>query len=229
MTTPDLNAGELPRLTRTRPDPQHTVRELFGHDGQFFTVPDSFPGGLPDHITFAAVAYYAVLRAPNLDTGEDEFTVRDVDGRRTIGEPAPEQDTSIRSALSALAERRRAHAQQVEHNRVHVLGLDPVPPVRIGHTITGTCTVHIRCSCPQVEGLAAHYENVPLAAADWLDANPATTWELCPTSPARVITPSVSGRISATFRNADGAAGVEIQHLNGHREVVALTRASDLA
>ncbi|MFI1701448.1 hypothetical protein ACH419_36585 [Streptomyces bobili] len=230
MTTPDLNAGELPRLTTTRPDPQHTVRELFGHGGQFFTVPDSFPGGLPDHISFAAVVYYAVLRTPNLDSGEAEFAVRDADGRNhTIGEPAPEQDTAIRSALSALAERRRAYAQQVEHNRVHVLGLDPVPPVRIGHTDTGTCTVHVRCSCPQVEGLAAHYEHVSLAAADWLDANPTRTWELCPTSPARFATPSASGRITATFRNADGAAVVEIQHPDGHREVVALARVSDLA
>ncbi|MET7888717.1 hypothetical protein ABZU45_36695 [Streptomyces avermitilis] len=80
MTTPDLNAGDLPRLTATRPDPQRTVRELFGHDGQFFTVPDSFPGGLPDHITFAAVVYYVVLRTPNPDTRDDEGAVTLADG-----------------------------------------------------------------------------------------------------------------------------------------------------
>lgn len=234
MTTPDLNAGDLPRLTTTRRRPnsvtQETVRELLGHDGQFFTVPDSFPGALPDHITFADVVYYAVVRTTRSDTGEAEFTVCDVDGRRRpLGAPAPDQDTAVLGALSALAERRRAHARQVEHNRVHVLGLEPVPPVRIGYMETGTCIVHVRCTCPQVDGLAAHYERVSLAAGGWLDEIPTTPWELCPTSPTQVTTESGSGRVTSTFRNDKGMAVVRLQHTDGRREVIALARVSDLA
>ncbi|MET7487103.1 hypothetical protein [Streptomyces sp. NPDC005538] len=234
MSTPDLNAGELPRLTTTRRRPrsvaQETVRELFGHDGQFFTVPASFPGAVPDHITFAAAVYYAVVRAPGPDIGEAEYTVYDVDGRHhPLGAPAPDQDTAIRGALTALAERRRAHARQVEHNRVHVLGLEPVPPVRIGYTETGTCIVHVRCTCPQVDGLAAHYEQVSLAADGRLDEIPTTPWELCPTSPTQVTTESGTGHLTSTFRNDQGMAAVRLQHTDGSREEIALARVSDLA
>ncbi|MCX4826344.1 hypothetical protein OG883_42650 [Streptomyces sp. NBC_01142] len=233
MTTPDLNAGDLPHLSADRPRHRSsthcTTRELFGHDGQFFTVPGTFPGGMPDHIGFTP-AVYAVLRTPNLGTGEDEFTVRDVDGHRhTLGTPAPDRGTAVRSALSALADDRRAHAQRVEHNRVHILGLAPVPPVRIGHIDTGTCVVPVRCSCLQVEGLAAHFEHVSLAAGNWLDETPTTPWEICPTSPTRVTAPSGSGPLTATFRNAEGAAVVEFEHPDGHREAVALARVNDLA
>ncbi|MGP3950830.1 hypothetical protein [Streptomyces sp. 7N604] len=234
MSTPDLNAGDLPRLATTRRRPrsvtQETVRELLGHDGQFFTVPDSFPGALPDHITFAAVVYYAVVRTTGPDTGEAEFTVYDVDGRRRpLGAAAPDRDTAIRGALSALAERRRAHARQVEHNRVHVLGLEPVPPVRIGYTDTGTCIVHVRCSCPKVDGLAAYYEHVSLAADGWLDEIPTTPWEFCPTSPTQVTTESGSGRLTSTLRNDKGMAVVRLQHTNGRREEIALAQVSDLS
>ncbi|MGW6145663.1 hypothetical protein, partial [Streptomyces sp. NPDC055140] len=224
MTTPDLNAGDLPLLTTSRPRPrsvsQQTVRELFGDDGQFFTVPDSFPGGLPDHIDFPAVVHYAVVRTPKPDTGENEFTAYDVDGRRPLGRPAPDQDTAVRSALSALAERRQDHARQVEHNRVQIRGLEPVPPVRIGYTETGTCIVHVRCSCPQVEGLAGHYEKVSLAADGWLDETPTTPWRFCRSSPKRVTVPGGSGRLTAVLRNAMGRSVVQIQHPGGRREVV---------
>jgi hypothetical protein len=233
MTTSDLNAGDLPHLTgdhpRHRSAAHRTTRELFGYDGQFFTVPGTFPGGLPDHIGFNPVVY-AVLHVPNPVTVEDEYTVRDVDGhRRTLGTPAPDPDTAIRSALAALADDRRAQAQRVEHNRVHTLGLAPVPPIRIGHTETGTCVVHVRCSCPKVEGLAGHFEHVSLAAADWLDEAPTTPWEFCPTSPTRVTAPSGNGPFTATFRNAEGAAVVEFQHPGGHRETIALAQVNDLA
>ncbi|MFD7866985.1 hypothetical protein [Streptomyces sp. NPDC059783] len=228
MTTPDLNAGDLPHLTESRPRSARTTRELFGHDGQFFTVPGTFPGGLPDHIGFTR-AVYAVLRIPNSVTGEDEYTVRDVDGhRRTLGTPAPDQDTAIRTALAALAADRRTHAQGVEHERVDTLGRAPVPPVRIGHTETGTCVVHVRCSCPDVEGLAGHFEHVSLAASDWLDEAPTTPWEFCPTTPTRVTAPSGSGPLTATFRDPVGAAVVEFQHPDGHREAVARTQVNDL-
>ncbi|MGC5263905.1 hypothetical protein ACPXCO_23080 [Streptomyces cyaneofuscatus] len=233
MTTPDLNAGDLPHLTADRPhhrsDSHRTARELFGYEGQFFTVPGTFPGGLPDHVGFIP-AVYVVLRTPDHATGTHEFTVRDVNGhRRILGTPDPDQDTAIRNALSTLAERRRDHARQVEHNRIHVLGLDPVPPVRIGHTATGTCVVHVRCSCPQVEGLAAHYEHVSLAAADWLAETPATPWEFCPTSPTGVTTQRGRGRLTGTLRNDKGMAVVEVEHRDGHREAVALAQVSDLA
>lgn len=233
MTTPDLNAGDLPRLTTTRRRPrsvtQETVRELLGHDGRFFTVPDSFPGALPDHITFAAVVYYAVVCTTRADTGEAEFTVYDVDGRRrSLAAPTSDQDTAIRGALSALAERRRAHARQVEHNRVHVLGLEPIPPVRIGYTDTGICIVHVRCTCPQVDGLAAHYENVSLAADGWLDEIPTTPWGLCPTSPTQVTTDSGSSRLTCTLRNDKGMSVVRLQHTDGRREIFALAQVTDL-
>ncbi|MFI5867175.1 hypothetical protein [Streptomyces sp. NPDC051546] len=232
MNAPDLNAGDLPHLTADRPRHRwpsgRTTRELFGHDGEFFTVPGTFPGGLPDHIGFT-VSVYAVLHAPNTATGEAAFIVRDVDGARlTLGTSAPDQDTAIRSALSALAEDRRAHAQQVEHNRVHILGLDPHPPVRIGHTHTGTCVVHVRCSCPQVDGLAAHYEHVSLAADGWLDEVPTTPWEFCPTSPTQVITDSGTGRLTSTSRNDRGQAVVQVQHPGRRHEVIALARVSDM-
>ncbi|MET8816555.1 hypothetical protein ABZW47_31725 [Streptomyces sp. NPDC004549] len=229
MSTPDLNAGDLPHLTAQRPrhGSPSTTRDLFGHDGQFFTVPGTFPDGLPDHIGFATVVY-AVLRTPAPATGTDEYTVRDVDGhRRTLGTPGTDQDTAITNALSALAERRRAHARQVEHNRVHVLGLPPVPPVRIGHSTTGTCVLHVRCACPHVEGLAAHYEHVSLAA-DWLDETPTSAWEFCPTSPTLVTTSNGRGRLTATLRDSKGTAVVEIQHTTGHREAIALSQVSDL-
>ncbi|MFB6992182.1 hypothetical protein [Streptomyces sp. NPDC056304] len=234
MTTPDLNAGELPTLTTTRPGlrstPAQTVRDLFGHDGQFFAVPSTFPSGLPDHITFADLVYYAILRVPNPDTGADEFTVRDVDGRhRTLGAPAPDLDAALRSALAELAANRRAHAQQVEHNRVHTRGLQPVPPVRIGYTPTGTCIVHVRCACPQVEQLAAHFEHVFLAAADWLDEIPTTPWALCPTSPSRVMTATGPRRLLQTLRSPDGAADVEIQGADGRIEVISFASVDDLA
>ncbi|MCX4681652.1 hypothetical protein OG413_41360 [Streptomyces sp. NBC_01433] len=232
MTTPDLNAGDLPLLTADRPrhrsDSQRTARDLFGHEGQFFTVPGNFPDGLPDHIGFVT-AVYAVLSTPNPNNAAHEFTVRDVNGQRHIlGAPAPDQDIAIRNALSTLAERRRDHARQVEYNRIHVLGLDPVPPVRLGHAATGTCVVHVRCSCPQVEGLAAHYEHVTLAAAEWLDETPTTPWEFCPNSPTQVTTRSGSGRLTRTLRNDKGMAVVELQHSDGNRESVALAQVSDL-
>ncbi|MEU3639965.1 hypothetical protein AB0H23_27575 [Streptomyces albogriseolus] len=232
MTAPDLNAGELPHLTTDRPRHRsathRTTRELFGHDGKFFTVPGTFPGGLPDHIGFTP-AVYAVLHAPNPATGEAEFIVRDVDGQRlTLGAPAPDQTAAIRSALSALAEDRRAHAQRVEHNRVHILGLAPTPPVRIGHTEADTCVVHVRCSCPQVEGLAAHYEHVSLAADGWLDEALTTPWKFCPTSPTQVITYSGTARLTSTSRNDKGQAVVQVQHTDGRHEVIALARVSDM-
>ncbi|MYS33487.1 hypothetical protein K388_05817 [Streptomyces sp. KhCrAH-43] len=232
MTAPDLNAGDLPHLTADRPRHRsathRTTRELFGHDGQFFTVPGTFPGGLPDHVGFTD-AVYAVLHAPNPATGEAEYSVRDVNGRRlTLGSPAPDQDTAIRSALSALAEKRRAHAQQVEHNRVHILGLAASPPVRIGHTETGTCVVHVRCSCPHVEGLAAHYEHVSLAVDGWLDEVPTTPWEFCPTSPIQITTERGTGRLTSTSRNDKGQAVVRLQHTDGRGEVIALIRVSDM-
>ncbi|MFH8257868.1 hypothetical protein [Streptomyces roseolus] len=232
MTTPDLNAGDLPHLTADRPRRRsathHTTRELFGHDGQFFAVPGTFPGGLPDHVGFTD-AVYAVLHASNPATGEAEYSVRDVNGRRlALGTPAPDQDTAIRSALSALAEKRRAHAQLVEHNRVHILGLAASPPVRIGHTETGTCVVHIRCSCPDVEGLAAHYEHVSLAAGGWLDEVPTTPWKFCPTSPAQLITERGTGRLTSTSRNDKGQAVVRLQHTDGRGEVIALVQVRDM-
>ncbi|MGW6203675.1 hypothetical protein ACWF9B_08515 [Streptomyces sp. NPDC055089] len=234
MTTPDLNAGELPTLTTTRPGPRstpaQTVRNLFGHDGQFFAVPGNFPSGLPDHITFADLVYYAILRIPNPDTDADEFTDRDVDGRhRTLGATAPDPDAALRSALSEVAANRRAHAQQVEHNRVHAGGLQPVPPVRIGYTPTGTCTVHVRCACPQVEQLAAHFEHVSLATADWLDEIPTTPWALCPTSPNQVTTATGPNRLLQTLRSPDGAAAVEIQSADGRIEVIPFASVDDLA
>ncbi|MFJ5817288.1 hypothetical protein ACIQGT_25830 [Streptomyces sp. NPDC093108] len=234
MTIPDVNAGELPTLTATRPGlrstPAQTVRDLFGHDGQFFAVPGSFPSGLPDHITFAEVVYYAVVRIPNPDSGADVFTVRDVDGRhRTLGVPAPDLDAVLRSALCDLAANRRAYAQQVEHNRVHTRGLQPVPPVRIGYTTTGTCIVHVRCACLEVERLAAHFEHVSLAAADWLDETSTTPWEFCPTSPNRVSTPTGEGLLVRTLRSVDGAAAVEIQSTDGRSEFIPLASVNGLA
>ncbi|MFH0245953.1 hypothetical protein ACGRHY_26860 [Streptomyces sp. HK10] len=232
MTAPDLNAGDLPHLTADRPcyrsATHRTTRELFGHDEQFFTVPGTFPGGLPDHIGFTD-AVYAVLHAPNPATGEAEFIVRDVNGQRlTLGTPAPDQDTAIRSALSALAEDRRALAQRVEHNRVHILGLAAAPPVRIGHTEAGTCVVHASCSCPQVEGLAAHYEHVSLAADGWLDEAPTSPWRFCPTSPTQVITKMGTGRLTSTSRNDKGQAVVQVQHTDGRHEAIALAHVSDM-
>ncbi|MEU7031629.1 hypothetical protein AB0A60_33645 [Streptomyces sp. NPDC046275] len=232
MTAPDLKAGDLPHLTTERPrhrSATHRItRELFGHDGKFFTVPGTFPGGLPDHIGFTP-AVYAVLHAPNPATGEAEFIVRDVDGQRlTLGTSAPDQTTAIRSALSALAAERRAHAQRVEHNRVHILGLAPNPPVRIGYTEAGTCVVHVRCSCPQVEGLAAHYEHVSLAADGWLDEAPTSPWKFCPTSPTQVITEGGTGRLTSTSRNDKGQAVVQVQHTDGRHEVIALAHVSDM-
>lgn len=229
MSTPDLSAGALPRLTATRlrHGSRSTTRDLFGYEGQFFTVPGTFPDGLPDHIGFIAVVY-AVLRTTASATVTDEFTVRDVDGyRQTLGTPGNDQDAAIRSALSALAERRRAHGRQVEHNRVQVLGLPAVPPVRIGHSTTGTCVLHVLCSCPHVEGLAAHFEHVSLAA-DWLDESPTGSWELCATAPTHVTIPHGGGRLTATLRDSKGTAVVEIQHSTGHREAVALAEVSDL-
>ncbi|RNG30341.1 hypothetical protein [Streptomyces botrytidirepellens] len=180
------------------------------------------------HIGFT-LAVYAVLRTPRPATDADEFTALNVDdNRHLLGAPDPDQDTGIRKALSALAERRRADARQVEHNRVHILGRDPVPPICIGHTAPDTYIVHVRCSCPQVEGLAAHFEHVSQAAADWLDEIPTTPWKFCPTSPTRVTGPSGSGRLTRTLRNAEGAAVVELQHADGHREAVALAEVSDL-
>ncbi|MFF3957390.1 hypothetical protein ACFYY1_29875 [Streptomyces sp. NPDC001890] len=165
------------------------------------------------------------LPPPNPATGADEFIVRDVNGHRHIlGTPGPDQDTAIRNALSTLAGRRRDHARRVEHNRTHVLGLDPVPPVRLGHTATGTCVVHVRCSCPRVEGLAAHYEHVTLAAADWLDETPTTPWKFCPNSPTRFTTQSGSGRLTSTLRNDKGMAVVELQHSEGTARLSTLPR-----
>ncbi|MEV6653968.1 hypothetical protein [Streptomyces sp. NPDC051219] len=54
--------------------------------------------------------------------------------------------------------------------------------VRIGFNTVGTCVVHVRCSCPHVDGLAAHFEHVSLAADGWLNQDTATPWEFCPTS-----------------------------------------------
>ncbi|MGW3390542.1 hypothetical protein [Streptomyces cinereoruber] len=233
MTSPDLNAGDLPHLTTERPHHRsathRTTRELFGHDGQFFTVPGTFPVGLPDHIRFTS-AVYAVLHAPNPVTGEAEFIVRDVDGHRLpLGTAAPDQATAIRSAVSALAEERRAHAQRVEHNRVHILGFVPTPPVRIGYTEAGTCVVHVRCSCPRVEGLAAHFEHVSLAADEWLDEATTTPWTFCPTSPTQVITEGGTGHLTSTSRNERGQAVVQVQqHDSGRQEGIALTRVSDM-
>jgi hypothetical protein len=232
MTTPDLNAGDLPTLTADRPrhrsDSHRTARELFGHEGQFFTVPGSFPDGLPDHIGFVP-AVYAVLRTPNPATGTDEFTVRDVNGHRHIlGTPDPDQETAIRNALSTLSEQRRDRAQRVEHNRVHILGLEPVPPVRIGHTAQGVWMLHVRCSCPVVEGLAAHFEHVSRAAADWLDETPTTPWEICPTtSVRRITTPHGRGRSCGTTRTAEGTAALQICYADGQRERGPLTQISD--
>lgn len=232
MIAPDLNAGDLPHLTTERPRYRsatgRTTRELFGHDGKFFTVPGTFPGGLPDHIGFTP-AVYAVLHTYNPATSQPEFIVRDVDGQRlTPSVPATDQTTAIRSALSALAEDRRAHAQRVEHDRVHILGLTPNPPVRIGHTEAGTCVVHVRCSCPQVEGLAAHYEHVSLAADGWLDEACTTAWKFCPTSPTQVITKRGTGRLASTSRNDKGQAVVQVQHTDGRHEDIALARVSDM-
>ncbi|WP_440581053.1 hypothetical protein [Streptomyces sp. PT19] len=232
MTASDLDDGDLPHLTEDRPRHRsathRTTQELFGHDGQFFTVPGTFPGGLPDHIRFTP-AVFAVLHIPNPLIGEDEYIVRDVDGhRRTHGTPAPDRETAIRSALAALADDRRTHAQRVEHKRVHTLGRAPVPPIRIGYSETGACVVHVRCSCPEVEGLAGHYERVSLAAADWLDEASTTPWEFCPTTPTRVTAPS-GGTLTASFRNSEGAAVVEFRHPDGHRETIALAQVHDLA
>lgn len=233
MSTPDLNAGDLPHLTTVRPghrsDSHSTTRDLFGHDGQFFTVPGTFPDGLPDHTGFTTVVC-AVLRTPDLTTGADAFTVREVDRhRRPLGAPDADQDTAIRSALTAVAERRRAHARYVQHNRVHVLGLEPVSPVRVGHSTTGACVLHVRCSCPHVEGRAAHFEHVSQAAADWLDETPTTPWELCSTSPTRITTPNGSGRLTGTLRDSKGTAVVEIQHTDRDAEVIALAQVVELA
>ncbi|MFE1785285.1 hypothetical protein ACFW9F_22610 [Streptomyces sp. NPDC059506] len=222
---PDLNAGDLPPLTPLRPNahpshPRRTVRDLFGHSGLFFTVPGTFPAGLPDHITHTDTVY-AVVRIP--DTTTDAFVVHDVDGNRhRIGRPAPDCTAAIRSALTELATHRRRRAQQIEYNRIHVLGLEPAPPVRIG-TSAGTCIVHTRCFCPHVEGLAAHFEHVSVAADDWLNEAPDTPWQFCPTSPQRITTPTASGRITRTCRTDQGTAAVEIEHdADGRRILVPL-------
>jgi hypothetical protein len=230
VSDPDLNISDLPPLTDQHPryadQTRQTVRNLFGCDGMFFTVPGTFPTGLPDHIGFLDTVY-ALLHTPEPATGTVLFIVRDADGNRhRLGHPAADSDTAVRSALFALADQRRAHARQVEHNRVHLLGLEPHPPVRIGHH-NGAWIVHARCSCPYVEGLAAHFERVSLAADAWLNEDATTPWAFCPTSASRLTAGSVSGHITATGRADQGAATAEIERADGHRTIVRLDEVTD--
>ncbi|MFF7183118.1 hypothetical protein [Streptomyces sp. NPDC008121] len=187
MRERDFRLGHLPFLTRTRPalpphDPETvmaTAEALFGCEGEFFTVPGSFPE-VPDHLIFSDTTY-AVLRTPSAVTDETWYTVRDVDGHRQIlGEPGPRKIDTVRSALSQLAKLRMEHVARVTRNRVDLLGLPPVPAVRLGHDeLTPARVLHVRCGCDRVPGLSAHYENLE-EAADRLNGFEAIS--ICPTS-----------------------------------------------
>ncbi|MGW2934649.1 hypothetical protein ACWDA7_22955 [Streptomyces sp. NPDC001156] len=117
--------------------------------------------------------------------------------------------------------RHAADTDEVTHARVHVLGLDPVPPIRISHDDDGTAIVHARCACTRIAYLAAQFEHISLAADQWLDQN-TRPWRLCPTSETRVTTPTAHGRITATHRSSDGTAQVEIEQADGQRTTVPL-------
>lgn len=231
--SPDLNAGYLPRLTRTRPaaDPTpagRTVTDLFGCDGHFFTVPGTFPHDLPDHITHTD-SLYAVLHTTDPATGSPRYTVHDVDCHRLpLGEPGTRKIDVVRNALAALAAHRRAHAAQVTHNRVHLRGLPPAPPIRIGYDDTHTCIVHVRCACPHIPGLSAHFEHFQDAAADWLTET-SDPWQLCPTSPHRAVTTAGTGDVRATHRDDQGAPVIEVLHDGYSRPaVLPLTYVKDI-
>ncbi|MFE2852673.1 hypothetical protein ACFXJO_16275 [Streptomyces lavendulae] len=211
----DLNAGHLPRLTHTRPDTHSprtdlTAMELFGCPGMFFTVPGTFPSDLPQHITHTYTdTVYAVLQTLDPVTGMSQYTVRDVDGHRLrLGEPHPRKSDAVRSALDGLALFRRDHAAQVASRRVGC-HLPPVPSVRIGYD-TGAYIVHIHCDCSRVRGFAAYFEHFS-DAGDWLSNN-SDPWQLCTTSPLRVITASGGGRITGTRRDEHGIPVVEVRH-----------------
>ncbi|MGI5133835.1 hypothetical protein [Streptomyces sp. CA-106110] len=130
-------------------------------------------------------------------------------------------DLPIQTDDTSPGRRHAADADEVTHTRVHVLGLDPVPPISISHDDDGAAVVHARCACPRIADLAAQFEHISLAAADWLDQN-TRPWRLCPTSQTRVTAPTAHGRITATHRSSDGTALIEIEQPDGQRTTVPL-------
>jgi len=185
------NAKGEPVYVKTLPErhpvhPGKTVREVFGHDGYWFTVPGDFPASLPDEFRVSR-ATYAVFQSPDVVPGALVWVVRGTNGSiARLGQSTESRRAAVREALEVQSRYRMMRAHSLVKTRAELNGR-PVPaPVRVSAGDAGW-VVHIRCACEDVTS-PEDFPSVARAARDWIDADPGTPWELCPHSPGAFVT-----------------------------------------
>jgi len=149
----DSPTGE-PVYVKTLPErhpvhPGKTVRDVFGHDGYWFTIPGDFPASLPNefHLTRAT---YAVFQSPDVVPGALVWVARPTNGSvARLGQSVNSRREAVREALEVLSRCRMRRARLIIEDRAALNGRPKPAPVRVAAGDSGW-VVHIRCVCEDV-------------------------------------------------------------------------------
>ncbi|MFD6936289.1 hypothetical protein ACFWAP_09075 [Streptomyces goshikiensis] len=138
-------------VTLTGYGPQTFAPHLpFASRGYFFTVPGTFPEDV--HASLNVTDWkMAVYRTHS--QARSDWEVRDVNGNRKVWAEATTRREAVGMAFLEVARVRRERAAEIAHNRVSILGLEPVPPYLI-ETTAGTTFV----LTPDSVGILTHID-----------------------------------------------------------------------
>lgn len=176
-----------------------TVREVFGHDGYWFTIPGSFPASLPDefHITRQT---FAVFQSPDVVRGALVWVAhhlwrRERHGIRR-GTSTESRRMAVRAAVSDYSRWAMRRGAEILDNRAAINSQAPTAPVRVTAE-GGAWIVHVHCLCGRLDG-AESFASAREAASEWVDQDPGTPWALCAHSPAAFVTGGSGERYAVT-------------------------------
>ncbi|MEU6628432.1 hypothetical protein ABZ905_09070 [Streptomyces parvus] len=125
--------AETMKFTAYGPD-RFAEHMPFARRGYLFTVPGEFPESTPAH-TNVPDWEMVVYRT------RGEWEVRDVNGHRRVWGTGPSRRIAVGLALLEIARLRSIQAAEIGRRRVHVLGLEEVPPYELEVTSEVTLVV----------------------------------------------------------------------------------------
>jgi hypothetical protein len=183
-----------------------TTRDVFGHEGYWFTIPADFPMSVPDEFHLAR-ATYAVTRE-DLGAGLMAWKVwESADHRSPLATSIESRRAAVRHAVAKVANAREERVRKIVDAR-RSIGQQPVMAVKVERTTVAAdpendwrypdgvplIRVHVSCGCTDLpDQVAAFAHPSDVAASEYLDDGAA--WELCDRSPKHLTTDAGRGEV----------------------------------
>lgn len=174
-----------------------TVRDVFGHDGYWFTVPGEFPASLPDEFAITRQTF-AVFQSPDVVRGALVWVVHHLWGRHGVqrGTSTESRRLAVRAAVADYSRWAMNRAAEIIENRA-AINSEPAPALVRVTAEGGAWVAHVKCAHGALSG-AESFDSIESACTEWLDADPGTPWDLCAHSPRSFVTGGSGERYTVT-------------------------------